>query len=90
MKSKIVIAVIAVSLFASPVIAKNYRLYDDNSKYVGSVREGRIYNSNSKYIGRVEKDRIYNDNSEYKGRVQRDGRKSRNNYEVENEDENDD
>lgn len=88
MKKKIVIAVIAVTLFVSPALARKVRVYDENSHYKGYVDNGRMYDENSHYKGRIEKSgRIYNEDSHYKGKIekQKSGKKSHRSHEVEEE-----
>ena len=89
MKKKIVIAVIAISLFASPVYAgKRVKIYDENSRWIGFVENGRIYDSDYHYKGHIEKSgRIYNEKSHYKGKIERQNKKNHSHdHEEEDED----
>ena len=88
MRKKIVIAAIAVSLFASPVFAgKKVKIYDENNRWVGFVENGRMYDSDYRYKGHIEKSgRIYNEKSHYKGKIERqDRKKSRHDHEEEDD-----
>lgn len=89
MKKKIVITVIAVTLFASPVFAgKRVKIYDENSRWVGFVENGRMYDSDYRYKGHIEKSgRIYNEKSHYKGKIEKqDSKKSHHDYDEEESD----
>jgi hypothetical protein len=82
---KTCIALAICLLIPSISFAKEKKIYDENSKYVGSVRDGKIYDSNSRYRGSIREDKIYNDKSQYKGRIEktRDGKKSQRYHEEE-------
>jgi hypothetical protein len=92
MKKIIATVIAAIVISTSPIFAEeNKRIYNSESKYIGSIRDGKIYDSESRYKGRIEKDKIYNEDSKYIGRTekQRDRKKSRDNDD-EGEDENND
>ena len=90
MKKKIVIAVIAVTLFASPVFAgKRVKIYNEKSHWIGFVENGKIYDSDYRYKGHIEKSgRIYNEKSHYKGKIERQDKK-KSHYDNYDEEDND-
>ena len=77
MKIRIFILLVLFFMVTSVHAGKRVKIYDENSRYVGSVENGRIYDNDSRYRGRIEKDKIYDENSRYRGRLQheKDGKK---------------
>lgn len=86
MKKKIVLTVIAITLFTTPVFAKKVRIYDEKSHYRGYVEDGKIYDEKSHYKGHIEKSgKVYDEKSHYKGRIEREKKNSRNDHYEEDE-----
>jgi hypothetical protein len=77
MKTRISMLLVFFSLVTPLHAGKRVKIYDENSRWVGTVENGRIYDNNYRYRGYIEKDRIYDENSRYRGRLQRekDGKK---------------
>ena len=71
MKTRIFMLLVLFFLVTPVHAGKRVKIYDENSRYVGTVENGRIYDNHSRYRGRIEKDKIYDENSHYRGRLQR-------------------
>ena len=71
MKTHIFILLVLIFLVTPVHAGKRVKIYDENSRWVGTVENGRIYDNNYRYRGRIEKDKIYDENSHYRGRLQR-------------------
>ena len=88
MKKTCIALVISTCLLLPSISIAEKRIYDDKSKYVGTIREGRIYDSSSCYRGTIRDDKVYDSKSQYRGRVEksRDRKKSHKHYEEDSDD----
>ena len=71
MKTRIFVLLVLFFLVTPGHAGKRVKIYDENSRYVGTMENGRVYDNHSRYRGRIEKDKIYDENSRYRGRLQR-------------------
>ena len=71
MKTLIFIMLIVALLCTSVYAGKRVKIYDENSKWVGTIENDRVYDNNYQYRGHIEKDRIYDENSRYRGHIER-------------------
>ncbi|MBU4233032.1 MAG: hypothetical protein KKD99_08910 [Proteobacteria bacterium] len=70
MKTRIFMLLVLFFMVTPVHAGKRVKIYDENSRWVGTVENGRIYDNNYHYRGRIEKDKIYDENSRYRGRLQ--------------------
>lgn len=71
MKTRIFMLLLIFFLVTPVHAGKRVKIYDENSRWVGTVENGRIYDNNYHYRGHIEKDKIYDENSRYRGRLQK-------------------
>jgi len=47
------------------------KIYDENSRWVGTVENGRIYDQNYRFKGTIQKDKFYDEKSNFKGYIEK-------------------